>query len=196
MCLTETVLGRRLLLRAGGVRNTQSLRASPAASPKRLCSRTENGSVLWSEQFWRPKQRSETAYWPRGHSLSALRALPGPGRVSVGPSEGPKVGGTGHSRMELLWRVLAEGESAPSARKYDETGIWSEFHMKPHKAPRMASGPTAWRRLCEARSLGEPGAGGPPLWRERRGGREGREGRGSADSGPTWRRWVERKFSF
>ena len=123
-------------------------------------------------------------------SLSALRALPGPGPGSVGPSERPKVTGTGHSQMELLCRVLAEGVSAPSARKYAETGILSKFHTKMHKAPRMASGPAleaargalAWRRLCEARSSGEQGAEGAGQWRERRGG--GREGRGSTDSGP------------
>ena len=164
-------------------------------SPKRLWSRAKNGSARCSKTFWRAKLRSETAYRPRGHSLSALRSLPGPARGPVGPSEGAKVRGTGHSRMELLCPVLAEGVSAPSARKYAETEIWSKFHTKMHKAPRMASGPAleaargalAWRRLCEARSSGEQGVEGAGQWRERRGG--GREGRGSTDSGHAWWRW-------
>ena len=39
------------------------------------------------------------------------------------------------------WQTQAEGESAPSARKYAETGILSKFHVRMHKAPRMAGGP-------------------------------------------------------
>ena len=33
--------------------------------------------------------------------------------------------GTGHSRLSLLWRVLAEGVSAPSARKF-----WSSVNLE------------------------------------------------------------------
>ena len=81
------------------------------------------------------------AYWPKEHSPSAFKPLPRPGRASKQTLEGRKACATGHSQMELLCRVLAEGVSAPSARKYAETGILSKFHARMHKAPRMAGGP-------------------------------------------------------
>ena len=167
MCMTKTELGRLPAApQQPGARNTQSLGESPGASPKRLWSRAESGSVWWSEQFWGAKFGSVVSYWPKVPSPSAFKPPPRPGRASKQTLEGRKACATGHSQMELLCRVLAEGVSAPSARKYAETGIWSKFHMKAHKAPRMASGPapeaargaTACRSLCEARSSGERGA--------------------------------------
>ena len=66
---------------------------------------------------------------PVGYGLLAEGAKPEwvggasePGTASVRASERPQVGGTGHSQMELLWRVLAEGESAPSARQRRNIG--------------------------------------------------------------------------
>ena len=78
------------------------------------------GGSCHSEQFWEAKLGPETAYWPRVPSPSALRAFPRPWTASVWASERPKAGGTGHCEMELLCRVLAEGESAPSARQWEE----------------------------------------------------------------------------
>ena len=115
--MSETGLGRSLVRQAAGARNTQSLGGNAEARPKTAVVHNKERLRLARENFSQGKLRSETTYWPREHSLSALRELPGPGPGSVGPSEGPKEAGTGHSQMELLWRVLAEGVSAPSARK-------------------------------------------------------------------------------
>ena len=91
---------------------------SPVASPKRLWSTTESASVQCSEQFWGAKFGSVLAYWPKEHSPSAFKPLPRPGRASKQTLEGRKACATGHSQMELLCRVLAEGVSAPSAREF------------------------------------------------------------------------------
>ena len=44
--------------------------------------------------------------------------------------------GTGHSRLSLLCRVLAEGESAPSARKFTRC---VKLQMDPDQNPKLCS---------------------------------------------------------
>ena len=87
------------------------------------------GGSCHSETFWEAKLRLETAYWPRGPSLSAVVAVLRPGTASVRASERPKGSGTGHSQMELLCRVLALGVSAPSARKLRKFRKFWEIFM-------------------------------------------------------------------
>ena len=163
------LLGRRIRSLSG---------ESPGTSPKWLSSTTKNASVWCSNNFSQVKLRSETAYWPRGHSLSALRALPGPGRVSVGPSEGPKVGGTGHSQMELLCRVLALDESAPSARKFKKLRkFWKISRWNCTK-------PREWRAVPRCRLSVRPRRGGVSAKRAPRASkRQARLGNGACAGG-------------
>ena len=67
--------------------------------------------------FWVIPQREGARYGPGERAHVTFCAL-----------KRPHVCGTGHSRLSLLCRVLAEGESAPSARKW---GIAVNFEMDP-----------------------------------------------------------------
>ena len=87
-------------------------------------------------EFWRGFHRCGGALWVIWQGCVASN---GPGKCAQSTFfalKDAQESGTGHSRLSLLCRVLAEGVSAPSARKFS-TSV--KLEMDPDQNPQMIS---------------------------------------------------------
>ena len=119
---------------------------SLGVSAKSTSSTAVGGSDLVSITRESRSDRFESLYWGFAAGLRAAQASGALAQQSQRALVDPQQCVTGHSRLSLLCRVLAEGVSAPSARKF-----WSsvKLEMDPDQNPQMRSkrDPDRSRRL-------------------------------------------------
>ena len=87
-------------------------------------------------EFWRGFHRCGGALWVIWQRWGAPNGRRKPAQSTLFALNDAQESGTGHSRLSLLCRVLAEGESAPSARKF-----WTsvKLEMDPDQNPQTIS---------------------------------------------------------
>jgi len=93
-----------------------------------LCVTAESLRSDRLEQFWRGFHRCGSALPSILPGLRTPTMRRKPAQPTLSALKDAQGSGTGHSRLSLLCRVLAEGESAPSARKW---GFAVNFEMYP-----------------------------------------------------------------
>ena len=103
---------------------------------KSTSSRRQGGSDLVSITRESRSDRFESLYWGFAAGLRAAQASGALAQQSQRALVDPQQCGTGHSRLSLLCRVLAEGVSAPSAR---QCGCAVNLEMDPGENPQTCS---------------------------------------------------------
>ena len=105
-------------------------------------------------EFWRGFHRCGGALWVIWQGWRAPNGLRKCAQSTFFALKDAHTSGTGHSRLSLLCRVLAEGVSAPSARKFS-TSV--KLEMNPDQNPRTISK----RERAQPQAAGpRPGASG------------------------------------